>query len=53
MLTRCSTMFQMFCSMSKSGEALAVAEPSSLVPGWADTNAICEEAAMELPQALV
>ena len=53
MLTQCSTIFRMFCSMSKSVEALAVVVPSALVPGWADTRAICEGAAVELSPALV
>ena len=52
MLTRCSTITRMFCSMSKSVEALAVVVPPALVPGWADTRAICEEVAVELPPAL-
>ena len=53
MLTQCSTIFWMFCSMSKSEEVLAVVVPPPLVPGWDDTNAIHEEAAVELPPALV
>ena len=43
----------MLCSMSKSGEVLAVAVPPALVPGWAGTTAMCEAAAVELPPALV
>ena len=53
MLTQCSTLLQMFCSMSKPAKALAVVVPPALVPGWADTNAICEEASVELPPAMV
>ena len=48
-LTRCLTLLWMFCSMSDSAKALKVVVP----PGWADTKAICEEAAVELPPALV
>ena len=53
MLTWCSTIFLMFCSMSRSVEALAVVVPMALVPGWADTRAMHEEVAVELPPALV
>ena len=34
-------------------KALVVVVPPALVSGWADTNATCEEAAVELPPALV
>ena len=53
MLARCLTLLQMFCSMSASAKALMAVVPPALVPDWADTNAICEEAALELPPALV
>ena len=39
--------------MSKSVEVLAVVVPPALVPGWADTRAICEGVAVELPPTLV
>ena len=53
MLTQCSTLLRMFCSMSDSAKVLTAVVLPALVPGWADTNAICEEAAVELPPALV
>ena len=39
--------------MSRLLEPLAVVVPPALVPGWADTRAMCDEAAVELPPALV
>ena len=36
-----------------SVEALAVAVPPVLVPGWADTRAMCNGAAVEVPHTLV
>ena len=48
MLTRCSTIFWILFSMSKSVEVLAVC--SGVV--WADMRAICE-VAVGLPPALV
>ena len=34
-------------------KALAVVVAPALVPGWADTNAICEAEAVKLPPDLV
>ena len=39
MLTQCSTLFWMFCSISRSVEVLAVVVTQALVEGWADKTA--------------
>ena len=43
----------MLCSKSDLVKALAAVVAPALVPGWADTNALCEAAAVKLPPALV